>query len=337
MRYLETIALKNGAECVLRGCEAGDARELYENFQKTHAETDFLLTAPEENPYDEEKERAWLTRKAESENEIEICALVDGKIVGSAGIRAVGNRGKVRHRAELGVSIERAHWGLGIGTALMRACVSCAKQAGYAQLELDAVVDNEHALALYRKFGFVEFGRNPMGFYSTKSGWQEVVLMRLPLKTRVKLVRAGMEDAERIWTMQTEAFRELLERYRDYETSPGCEPPEKVRTRLAQGFTFFYFIETPEGTAGAIRVVDRGDGTAKRISPLFVMEKFRGKGIAHAAMREAERIHGDANWELDTILQEKGNCHLYEKMGYRRTGKTEEVNERLTLVFYRKD
>ena len=27
--------------------------------------------------------------------------------------------------------------------------------------------------------------------------------------------------------------------------------------------------------------------------------------------------------EMDTILQEKGNLHLYEKMGYHRTGKVE--------------
>ena len=47
-------------------------------------------------------------------------------------------------------------------------------------------------------------------------------------------------------------------------------------------------------------------------------------------------MHGDDNWELDTILQEPKNCHLYEKMGYRQTGRTEVINERLTLVFYEK-
>ena len=47
-------------------------------------------------------------------------------------------------------------------------------------------------------------------------------------------------------------------------------------------------------------------------------------------------MHGNENWELDTILQESKNCHLYEKMGYRRTGKTEVINERLTLTFYEK-
>ena len=34
---------------------------------------------------------------------------------------------------------------------------------------------------------------------------------------------------------------------------------------------------------------------------------------------------------------EKGNCYLYEKMGYHKTGQTHEINERLTLVFYKKD
>lgn len=59
-------------------------------------------------------------------------------------------------------------------------------------------------------------------------------------------------------------------------------------------------------------------------------------GIAQQAIAEAERIHGSEGWELDTILQEKGNCYLYEKMGYKATGKTEEINQRLTLVYYEK-
>ncbi len=37
------------------------------------------------------------------------------------------------------------------------------------------------ALTLYRSVGFVEYGRNPKGFRSRVSGWQELVLMRLEL------------------------------------------------------------------------------------------------------------------------------------------------------------
>lgn len=36
-------------------------------------------------------------------------------------------------------------------------------------------------------------------------------------------------------------------------------------------------------------------------------------------------------------MQEPEKCHLYEKMGYRRTGKTKQINERMTLVFLRKN
>ena len=89
---------------------------------------------------------------------------------------------------------------------------------------------------------------------------------------------------------------------------------------------------------GAIRVVDKKElGKAKRISPIFIMKEHRGKGYAQEAIRAVELIHGECDWELDTILQEKGNCYLYEKMGYKQTGKTEIINEKLTLVFYKKD
>ena len=77
--------------------------------------------------------------------------------------------------------MDKAYWGLGIGRAMTEACIECAKTAGYVQLELEAVAENEHALALYRSVGFAEYGRNPKGFRSRISGWQAVVLMRLEL------------------------------------------------------------------------------------------------------------------------------------------------------------
>ena len=54
-------------------------------------------------------------------------------------------------------------------------------EVSYIQLELEAVAENKNALALYISVGFVEYGRNPKGFRSRVSGWQELVLMRLDL------------------------------------------------------------------------------------------------------------------------------------------------------------
>lgn len=152
----------------------------------------------------------------------------------------------------------------------------------------------------------------------------------------VTLVRASMEDAETIWQMQRIAFAELLEKYQDFDINPGNEPLEMVQWRLSLPATHFYFIRVDDVNAGAIRVIDHHDDSPKRISPLFVQPEFRGMGVAQAAIRAAEAIHGSANWSLDTILQEEGNCHLYEKMGYRQTDETKVINERMTLVFYEK-
>ena len=181
MNYQKTILLKNGKPCLLRSADGPDAREVCGNFNLTHGETDFLLTYPDENSFDEEQERRFLTDKTASADEVELCAVVDGRIVGTAGIDAVGRKDKIRHRAEFGIGIEKACWGLGIGRALTEACVECARRAGYAQLELDAVSENKSALALYESVGFREYGRNPRGFRSRTSGWQELVLMRLEL------------------------------------------------------------------------------------------------------------------------------------------------------------
>ena len=152
----------------------------------------------------------------------------------------------------------------------------------------------------------------------------------------IELIRADMTDAETIWHMQRIAFAELLDRYQDFDTNPGSEPLEKVQWRFSFPATYFYFIRVNGVNAGAIRIIDHRDESPKKISPLFVLPEYRGKGVAQAAIRAAERIHGCSNWSLGTILQEQGNCHLYEKMGYHQTGETKAINERMTLVFYEK-
>ena len=179
MKYEKTITLKNGRECVLRNANETDAKDVYDNFNLTHAQTDFLLSYPDENSYDVAQEGKFLKEKESSADEIELCAVVEGQIVGTAGIEAIGRKDKVKHRAKFGISIDKDYWGLGIGRALTEACIDCAKKAGYLQLELDVVADNTAASSLYKKVGFVEYGRNPKGFRSRISGWQEVVLMRL--------------------------------------------------------------------------------------------------------------------------------------------------------------
>lgn len=153
----------------------------------------------------------------------------------------------------------------------------------------------------------------------------------------VNLEPAVRADMQTIWRMQIEAFSDLLEKYQDYEMSPGAEPLEKVMARFEQPWTTYYFIVAQGEKVGAIRIVDRKDGSRKRISPIWIMPEYRNKGYAQAAIKAAEQIYGSGHWCLDTILQEPGNLHLYEKMGYHPTGRVDKVNDRMDIVFYEKD
>ena len=181
MNYHKIVTLKNGAECCIRSATEADGQAVLDNFLLTHGETDYLLTYPDEMHFTAAQEGAFLQAKYLSEREIELIAVVDGSVAATAGISAVGGRDKLRHRAELGVSVAEAFWGLGIGGILTAACIECAKAAGYLQLELEVVAGNERALSLYQKAGFTEYGRNPKGFLSRSGAFQEVVSMRLEL------------------------------------------------------------------------------------------------------------------------------------------------------------
>lgn len=152
---------------------------------------------------------------------------------------------------------------------------------------------------------------------------------------KTELLRAKAADVDEIHAMQLRAFQELLKKYQDFDTNPGCEPVDGVRKRLEQDYTYYYFICVDGQKVGAVRIVDKA-GRRKRISPIFILPEYWGQGIAQRAIQLCEEIHGADDWELETILQEPKNCHLYEKMGYRRTGRTEAVNDKLTLAYYAK-
>ena len=153
----------------------------------------------------------------------------------------------------------------------------------------------------------------------------------------MQLIRATASDAERILYLQQLAFAALLEKYQDGDYNPARESLERIRQKLQQPETYYYFIEAEGKTVGGIRVVVPGEHFPKRISPLFILPEFRGRGYAQRAILLAEQRHGADHWSLDTILQEPGNCYLYEKMGYRKTGQTKVINDKMTLVFYEKE
>ena len=69
------------------------------------------------------------------------------------------------------------------------------------------------------------------------------------------------------------------------------------------------------------------------ISPIFILPEFQNRGIGYIAIQQAfELLLEVTTWKLETILQEKLNCHLYEKCGFVRTGEEQVINDKMTLV-----
>lgn len=89
-----------------------------------------------------------------------LVAEVDGEVVGQLTLHSNPTRPRRAHAGALGMAVRDDWHGRGVGTALMRACVELADNwLNLHRLELDVFVDNEPAIRLYKKFGFVTEGR----------------------------------------------------------------------------------------------------------------------------------------------------------------------------------
>lgn len=149
----------------------------------------------------------------------------------------------------------------------------------------------------------------------------------------IELVEVKVDQAEELHAMQRRTFMPLLKKYMDDETNPANESLERLIEKVRNGR--FYNIVWNRVVVGAIRIVQRQNSAW--ISPIFVLPEFQGRGFAQQTIRMAEKLFPEHKvWELQTILQEQGNCRLYEKLGYKRTEYKHSVNNRMTLVGYMK-
>jgi len=108
-------------------------------------------------PYpNEDRLRGWLVEMQQpGKTDLALVAERGGEVVGSAGLHPAHASLRRRHAMMLGISVLPHAQGKGVGRALMQAL--CDYADGWAQvlrLELTVFVDNQPAIALYRKFGF---------------------------------------------------------------------------------------------------------------------------------------------------------------------------------------
>ena len=173
----ETLALRDGRRITVRSAEPEDAAAMLQYMKAMLGETPFLLRTPEEFNYTEEEEARILGGRRNDPRSLMLTAEADGQIVACADISSHGAKSRVWHRAELGISVRKDYWRLGIGSALMERLIAFAKQTGYEQIELTVESKNLRALRLYLRNGFSVYGTRPHGMKYPDGSYDSDYLM----------------------------------------------------------------------------------------------------------------------------------------------------------------
>ncbi len=151
----------------------------------------------------------------------------------------------------------------------------------------------------------------------------------------ISLKKASVEDAELLHSMQITAFRPLLDKYQDHDYSPANETLERTIYRISLPVADHWLILLGDSPIGAIGI-GRYEECCK-LKRLFILPEYQNRGYAQQAVHMVEAQYpAGTHWELDTILQEEKLCHLYEKLGYRKTDRIKPIKEGMDLVFYEK-
>jgi RimJ/RimL family protein N-acetyltransferase len=150
---------------VIRQARPADARAMAQLFAAVAAEGDGIASEP---PIDlDARSASFEDQAAES-----LVAEAAGSIVGILHV----DEGRFGF-GELGLLVDRAWRGRGVGSQLVRAAIVWARGRGLHKLSLEVFATNHGALALYRKLGFVEEGRR-VKQYRRANGelWDSIVM-----------------------------------------------------------------------------------------------------------------------------------------------------------------
>jgi ribosomal protein S18 acetylase RimI-like enzyme len=88
---------------------------------------------------------------------VHVVAVADGEVIGWCDLRPKA-AATLRHSAVLGMGVVTACRGQGIGSRMLASTLELAGARGIRRAELSVRSDNAPAIALYRRFGFVEEG-----------------------------------------------------------------------------------------------------------------------------------------------------------------------------------
>lgn len=165
---------------VMLACKE-DAKAMLEYLKIIGSETDFLLFDSSGVPMTVTQEESFLDSVNKTEFSRMFVAKDNDLIIGNAYIHS-NPRERIKHKAEIAISVLKEYWGKGVGNLLMKTLIDYAKSTGFTEtIYLEVVSENLRAIKLYEKHGFVTYGINKKTIKINERKYYDWNLMRLDL------------------------------------------------------------------------------------------------------------------------------------------------------------
>lgn len=159
MEIYKVFKLKNGEELIIENAKVEDAEELTSVYNSVIRETKYLSRGDRDGYFKIEDTLENIKDYLESDKVVMLVARYKDKIVGDCHLDACLFKKRMNHRCDIGISILKDYWGLGIGGRMMSCLVEIANNEGFEQIELNVAENNKRAIEMYKSFGFIEMGR----------------------------------------------------------------------------------------------------------------------------------------------------------------------------------
>lgn len=176
------VNTKNNIPILIREGTQNDAEALIVTMKNILQDAPYLLLHEDEFNLTVEEEINWLKRFDFSPNSLFLTPVYNGEIIGTLGIEG-NNMQKVKHTALIGLSLKKEWQGIGLGQKLMETALKWAENNTLLELILlEVFSENTAAIALYKKLGFKETGRQPGFFKSAENKYCDNITMCLKIK-----------------------------------------------------------------------------------------------------------------------------------------------------------
>lgn len=147
-------------------------------FRQSLKESEFLLTSPEEVRHmTVAQEREFLRPFVHNPDALFLLAQVGSQAVGVLRLAQAKTK-KQAHVGELGITVLRSYWNLGIGRRMMQAMLHWVEEHPLIRvIQLTVFSGNERAIRMYTHLGFREKGRIDRIILQPDGGFQDLVYM----------------------------------------------------------------------------------------------------------------------------------------------------------------